>query len=144
MRKVWIVTANRTCLRVFRAENTHKLVEIKKLEHADGHKHGRDLTAEKEVRNTYRKGFGVDTMEAKTSIEAKEAVQFATEIAEILHEGYKAGSFEKLYLIANPPFVSIVRDALPKALTKIIGSEVHKDLTKCRPEEVREYLPPVL
>ena len=144
MRKVWIITANRTQARVFRAENTHKLVEIKTLEHQEGHKHARDLNADRQGRNNSRKGYGVDTMEAKTSAEAKDAVLFATEIAHMLQEGYKAGSFERLYLIANPPFVSILRDALETPIAKIIQNEVHKDLTRCRTEEVREYLPPVL
>ena len=62
----------------------------------------------------------------------------------MLHEGHKAGSFERLYLIANPPFVSILKDSLEPAVAKMIQDEVHKDLTHCRSEEVREYLPPVL
>ncbi|MCH9703593.1 MAG: host attachment protein, partial [Chlamydiae bacterium] len=58
--------------------------------------------------------------------------------------GYKNQSFERLYLIANPPFVSIIKDALNTPITKLIQSEVHKDVTRARSEEVREYLPPVL
>ncbi|MCP5470152.1 MAG: host attachment protein [Chlamydiales bacterium] len=144
MRKVWIITANRCKAKVFRAENTHKLVEIKTVEHKEAHEHARDLNADRQGRNNNRLGYGVDTMEAKTSVEEKDAVQFAMELAHMLHEGYKAGFFERLYLIANPPFVSILRDALPKQVASLVEKEVHKDLTHSKGEEVREYLPPVL
>lgn len=144
MRKVWIITANRTQARVFRAENTHKLVEIKTLQHKEGREHARDLNADRQGRNNNRRGYGIDTMEAKTPVESKESVRFATEIAHMLHEGHKAGSFERLYLIANPPFVSILRDAIKTPVAKLIQEEVHKDLTHCRTEQVRESLPPVL
>lgn len=144
MRKVWIVVANRSQVRVFRAENTHKLVEIKTLDHKEGHEQARDLQSDRKGRTNNRKGFGVDTMEAKTSAETKESVVFATEIAQMLEEGEKAKAFERLYLIANPPFVSILKDAMKSALTKMIQGEVHKDLARCSPEQIREYLPPVL
>ncbi|MCH9610521.1 MAG: hypothetical protein SP1CHLAM42_05880 [Chlamydiales bacterium] len=144
MRKVWIVVANRTKVRVFRAENTHKLVEIKTLDYQDGHKHARDLNSDRQGRNNNRLGYGIDTIEAKTNVETKESVRFATEIAAMLDDGYKNQSFERLYLIANPPFVSIIKDALNTPITKLIQSEVHKDVTRARSEEVREYLPPVL
>jgi len=144
MRKVWIITANRTIARVFRAENTHKLVEIKMLEHSEGNKHARDLYSDRQGRSNSRHGYGINTMEAKTPFEVKEAILFATEIAHMLDEGHKSGSFERLYLIANPPFVGILRDALSHAVAHLIQSEIHKDLTHCRTEEVREYLPPVL
>ena len=144
MRKVWIVTANRSQARVFRAENTHKLVEIKTLYHQEGREHAQDLNSDRKGRTNSHFGHTVDTMQAKTPVETKEAVIFATEIANMLDEGYKAGSFERLYLIANPPFVSILRDCLKTPIAKLIQSEIHKDLTHSRSEEVREYLPPVL
>lgn len=144
MRKVWIISANRTQARVFRAENTHKLIEIKTIMHEEGHEHARDLYSDRQGQNNSRKGYGVDTMEAKTSMEAKESVRFATEIAKMLFESFKAGSFERLYLIANPPFVSILKDALDPQLAKIVQAEIHKDLHQAKSEEIREYLPPVL
>ena len=144
MRKVWILAANRTTARVFRAENTHKLVEIKTLQHQEGHEHASDLNADRQGRSNNRKGYGIDTMEAKTPTETKEAVRFAIEIANMLHEGLKTDSFERLYVIANPPFVSILRDACKASVVKLIEKEVHKDLTQCRSEQVRECLPPVL
>ena len=78
MRKVWIITANRTHARVLRAENTHKLVEIKTLNHKEGHEHARDLCADKQGRTNNRQGYGIDTMQAKTPVETKEAVRFCS------------------------------------------------------------------
>ncbi len=144
MKKVWIVTANRSTARVFRAENTHKLVEIKTLQHEEGHQYARDVYTDRQGRASKRQPYGTDTMQAHTSLETKESVRFAMEIAHMLDEGYKAGQFERLYIIANPPFVGILHDACKGPIAKLIEKEVHKDLTHCRNEQIRECLPPVL
>lgn len=144
MRKIWIVTANRSRATIYRAESTHKLVEIKSLKHGEGHEHAKDLVSDKQGQVNNRVGFGVDAMELRTKVETKESRNFAKEIAEVLREGHKVGAFERLYLIANPPFITFLKEAMGTPVINLIQKEVHKDLTQSKGEDIREYLPPVL
>ncbi|MCH9626551.1 MAG: hypothetical protein S4CHLAM2_01730 [Chlamydiales bacterium] len=144
MRKVWIVVANGSHSTIYHAENVNKLTEIKQFQHAEAHLTRHDLTSDRPGRSTPCVGYGTDTMEEKTPPKVKEAVSFAHQIAHFLEEGYNAGNVERVYLVTKSPFLGHLREALHPNVTKIIESEVHKDLTHMRPEQIREYLPPVL
>lgn len=144
MRKVWIIVANASQTIIYKAENVHKLTEIKKLQHAESHLARRDLVSDKQGRGHQRIGSANDTLSDTTSPKEKEANIFAHEIAHFLEEGYKNGEYERLYLISKPPFLGYLRQSLSPHVSKLIESEIHKDLTLIKSEEIREYLPPVL
>lgn len=144
MRKVWIVVANSCVAKIYRAENVETLVEHKSFEHQESHMPSRDLVSDHLGRAT-QKGFaGSDTMQERTPLKLKEANAFAHQIAAFLQESYNKGEFERLYLIAKAPFLGSLRESLPANLTKIIESEIHKDLSQQTAREIRDYLPPVL
>ncbi|MFN0064926.1 MAG: host attachment protein [Chlamydiales bacterium] len=144
MRKVWIVCANKSRAKVLYAENVDKLCEFRSLEHKESHEKAKDLVADKRGRTNSRVGFGMNSLEEKTTPQEKEAHHFAAEIAHMLDEAHKSGEFERLYLIANPPFVAVLKGCLKPAIVKLIEKEIHKDLTLSKSEQIREYLPPVL
>ena len=144
MRKVWIVVANGSASKVYRAENVNTLVPLKEFEHEEAHLTRKDLNSDRPGRATQRGGYGTDTMEEKTSPKVKEATNFAQAIAAFLKEGCNAGECERIYLIAKAPFLGHIRQALHANVAKCVESEVNKDLTQLRPEQIREYLPPVL
>lgn len=144
MRKVWIVTANSSQAKIYHAENVQKLIECKDIKHTEGHLNSKELTADRQGRTTRRQSYGTDTLEEKTSPKMKESSLFAEEIAHILKEGYEQGSYERLYLVATPSFLGYLRKSITPPIAKLIYSEIHKDLTHKKPEEIRSYLPPVL
>ncbi len=144
MRKVWIVVANGSQSKIYRAENVNTLVELKEFRHEEGHLKRDELNSDRPGRMTSRGGFGTDTMEEKTPPKVKEANNFAQEIARYLEEGCTSGECDRIYLIAKPPFLGHIRQSLNPNVSKLVESEVNKDLTQMRPEEIREYLPPVL
>lgn len=144
MRKVWVVVANGSQSIVYRAENVHKLTEVRRFYHDAMHLTRQDLNSDRPGRVTQRAGYGTDTMEEKTPPKVKEANLFANEIAQFLEEGYNKGDCDRIYLIAKPPFLGYIRQSLHPNVSKLIESEVQKDLTQMRPEQIREYLPPVL
>ncbi len=144
MRKVWVVVANSSYSKIYRAENTHVLLEHQTFSHEESHLPARELVSDRQGRETSRVGYGTDTMEEKTPIKVKEATQFADEIAQFLEKGFNSGECERIYLVAKSPFLGYLRQSLHPNVTKLVESEVHKDLTQLRPEQIREYLPPVL
>lgn len=144
MRKVWIVVANSSSAKIYQAENTQKMIEKKSLEHFESHLKDEDLLSDKEGRTTFAFNYGPHPYQEKTPQKVKERHAFAEQIADYLEEGHKSGEFEHLHLIANPTFLGFLRASLSTHVTKTIVTEIHKDLTHEKPEEIRKYLPPVL
>lgn len=144
MRKVWIVVANGSQSTIYKADTLNTLTELKHFAHQETHLTRQDLNSDRPGRQTQRVGYGTDTMEEKNPPKVKEAEHFALEIARFLEEGFNTGEFERLYLIAKPPFLGYIRQNLHPNVSKLVESEIHKDLTHIRPEQIREYLPPVL
>lgn len=144
MRKVWVVVANSSLSKIYRAENTHTLVEHQLFEHKESQMPARALVSDRQGRETQRVGYGTDTMEEKTPIKQKEAQIFAEQIADFLKRGCISGECERIYLVAKPPFLGFLRQALDPNISKHVENEIHHDLTQKKPEQVREYLPPAL
>ena len=124
--------------------NAHKIIEIKSFEHEESHLPVHELVSDAQGRSTSAITFGSDTMDERTSIRTKEAVKFADQIVDFIEDGFKKGECERLYVVAKAPFLGHLREALSPGLHKIVAAEVSKDLTQLSPEQVREYLPPVL
>lgn len=143
MKKVWVVVANSSLSKIYRNEG-NVLVEYKTMEHPESRLKRDELVSDKPGRMPQRAGYGMDTMNERTSPKVTEAKIFAREIAEILVARYNSGECDRIYLIMSPPFSAYVRENLSKAVDKIVETEIHKDLTHLRPEEIRAYLPPVL
>ncbi|HTY48869.1 MAG TPA: host attachment protein [Steroidobacteraceae bacterium] len=71
-----------------------------------------------------------------------EAEQFARRIIDALEAGRRAGGFQALVLMAGPPFLGVLRAAMPAALRAVVTAEVHKDLVHEGEQAVRAHLPP--
>lgn len=144
MKKVWVVVANSSQAKVYRAEHLQVLVEHGIFFHDESRMAARDLVSDNSGRENNTMRPGGDTYEPKTSIKLKESVNFADILANFLETGHNDGHFERLYIVAKPPFLGHLRQALTPNVSKVVESEIHKDLTHLSPGEVREYLPPVL
>ncbi|MBS0623985.1 MAG: host attachment protein [Verrucomicrobia bacterium] len=142
MRKVWVVVANQSEAKVFHSENGNTLIELTILKHDEGHKHPQDLVSDKQ--GSYRGSFGSDGLEPRTSIKEKEASIFARQLADYIEKGVNQHTFDRLYIVAKSPFVSLLRSALSSSATKLLQDDVHKDIVHATAQEIRDYLPPVL
>lgn len=144
MRKVWIVVANGSQASIYRAENLSHLIEVEHFNHEEAHMKKSEFNSDRPGRATQRKGYGTDTMEEKTPPKEKEHLHFATTLANYLTTHFHKSSFERLYLVSSLPFLGHLRLALDPNVSKLVASEIGKDLTQSRPEQIRDYLPPVL
>ena len=72
----------------------------------------------------------------------QEAERFARRVTEVLEAGRRAGEFQGLVVMAGPPFLGMLRAAMPNALQAVITAEVHKDLVHQGEPAVRAHLPP--
>lgn len=140
MRKIWVVVANSSTAKIYRAENVNTLVEIHTLNHSVSHLHDRDIVSDKPGRSK----DGHHSIEEQTPQQVKERIHFASEIASYLEKGLSDNNLDRVYLISIPQFLGFLRQSLNPQVAKLIHAEIHKDLTHLRPAQLREYLPPVL
>ncbi|NNK66941.1 MAG: host attachment protein [Rhodobacteraceae bacterium] len=90
-----------------------------------------------------RQGPGRSAMQgADPKVRATEI--FAKTIADDLERSATRGAFDRLVLVAGPKMLSALRDALPKPVRDRVLSEVAKDLTKVRLEDLPDHLGEVL
>lgn len=137
----WVVVANGSVARIFSGKNSHTLTELEVLEHPATRIHGRDLVSGKPGRAFDSVGGGRHGLEPKLTPQENEAQHFAAHIANHLEHGRRTNAFSKIYLIASPTFLGLLRHSLDGHIKGMIAFELDKDATAKSPEEIRSYLP---
>jgi protein required for attachment to host cells len=69
-----------------------------------------------------------------------EAVLFARRITDELEKARRAGLYNRLVLVVGPPFLGVLRKALPKSLKSVTLIEVPHNLVKARDSMLRAQL----
>ena len=72
----------------------------------------------------------------------QETQRFARRIVQTLEEARQVGQFDRLVLMAGPPFLGTIRAALRKSVRATVIAEIPKDLVHQTEREVRAHLPP--
>jgi protein required for attachment to host cells len=140
----WILAADNSRARIFAAEKASGAIrEIHTLTSPEGRLHEGDLTTDKG-------GRGHDPMAGAHGINGEEAHKqenadrFATLVCETLEAGRNKGEFQKLYVVAAPAFLGMLRKHQSHSLKQLIAGEIDKNLTIQPPEAIRKSLPDYL
>jgi len=144
MSSIWVVVADASRARIFSAEKPNSaLEEVQTLTHPASRLHEGDLVAERQGRE---RNPGVGGHEGGHEQEAKEeeANRFASEVNDALEAGRVANKFYKLYVIAAPSFLGLLRKLQSAPLKKLLAEEVSKNLTTQSPADIRKNLPDYL
>jgi protein required for attachment to host cells len=72
------------------------------------------------------------------------ADQFAHRIADLLDSAHQQAQFERIIVVAGPPFLGVLRKAFPPALRALVTAEVHKDLVHQDDQTLRQHVSRVL
>ncbi len=141
----WVLVANRSEAVLYGAEGRKGvLTELRRFTHAEARAHDRDLTSDLPGRAFDSNGSGRHKMEPTTDPKRHEALVFARELAEVLRAGRQAGEYERLYVVAPPAFLGMLREHYDKGIEQALAGEIDSDLVALRPEEVRKRLPDFL
>ncbi len=144
MSTAWVVVADSCRARIFSAEKpASPLTELQILTHPEGRLHQGDLVSDRPGRD--RNG-GPSSHDVGHEDDAKEeeALRFAAEVCETLESGRAKGQFEKLYIVAAPGFLGLLRKHQSGPLKKMVTEEISKNLCTKTPEEIRKSLPQYL
>ena len=141
--KTWILVANASEARILEAEKSD-LRQIEVLKHPETRLHGRDLVTDKPGREFSSVGSRHSAIEPHVDPQKNEAQHFALQISQHLDHAFRSNHFKKLYVIASPAFLGLLRHSLHSATQDSIVLSIDKDLTDKSPVELRSYLPKVL
>lgn len=141
----WIVVADAARARFFTTDMpAGALIELEDRVHYASRLHGRDLETDAHPRVHDSKGPGRHAMEPSTDVKEQEAEVFARELARYLEDAHNADRYQKLYLIAAPHFLGLLRGHLGKGVSGTLALELDKDLTQHSVEDIRAHLPEFL
>lgn len=137
----WILVADRAKAIVFRSSwpELKTFEEVRNLVHAEGAAHPEDVLTDKPGRFA---GFGNvrQSGEPQTDFQHRTAKDFAVRICELLEHGRTQNEYGRLVLVAPPLLLGVLRDHISAPLGKSIVTEIHKNLTACKPGEIREQV----
>lgn len=142
MAAAWVLVANHTEATLYQADiPVGSLNEIDRFQHAAGRTHGTQLYADD--RGRYQQGPSTprSAMERSTDAKTQQGQAFARELVERLERGRTENAFNRLYLVASPDFLGILREALTPPLQALVHATLSKNLVGQRASAVREHLP---
>jgi protein required for attachment to host cells len=140
----WVLVADNGRARIFVADKAlSPLQEIRTLTSPEARLHEGDLVTDKGGRDRHpgTGGHGIDTGETRKD---ELAERFAAQVCAELESARNAGSFSKLYVVAAPAFLGMLRHHQSNALRQAIAGEVNKNLSTQDPDAIRKSLPEYL
>ena len=137
----WLIIANSSLARVYQLENKKKVTEIQSFEHPESRLHNRDLVSDRPGRDFESQGATRHALMPKVMPKKQETITFANQLSEFLEKERLKGTYQGLYIAANPALLGILRQSLNPNTAKLIKGEVDKDMTQLKPHEITDSLP---
>jgi protein required for attachment to host cells len=142
MRTNWILIADSSRARIFEKKEREKhLTEVEDFVDAEGRATSKELRSDGRGR-FYGKGERDQghTAEPAVSPVEHENDLFAHTLARYLDDARKANSYNRLYLIAPPKFLGLIRASLEDEVKKMVHGELQKDISTLSAQEVEGYV----
>jgi protein required for attachment to host cells len=139
----WVLVADNSRARIFSAEKAASaLEEIKDLAHPEARLHEGDLVTDKSGRDQGPNGaHGVGEQQTH---KLDSADKFAAEVCSELESARTSGSFKKLYIVAAPAFLGLLRKHQSGTLKQMVAGEIDKNISIKDPAAIRKHLPDYL
>lgn len=138
---IWVLVANSRHAKLYRSSKFPKLEEFAAFEHPEsrlpihelegGSKPGRSFESSGPTRHAYQRQADPKTLEAE---------KFAKELSGYLGNQLDKGEFLRLYLVASPGFLGLLRHSLTPRIQTVIKAEISKDLTEQALSVIEQHL----
>lgn len=140
---IWVVVADNSRARFFTAEKSASpLIEMRDMTNPEARLHEGDLVSDKGGRERGMAGahaFGTESEHKHEGVE-----KFAAAVCAELEAARNSAALKKLYVVAAPAFLGLLRKHQSPALRQLIGAEVDKNLSLQDPQTIRNNLPDFL
>lgn len=144
MSNTWIVVADASRARFFTADKPASPInEIETLNNPEGRLHEGDIVSDRSG-HVMSGSTGGHNLGVKGDAKQEAANRFAAEVCKHLEKGRTGNAFGKLYVMASPAFLGLLRKHQSDSLRGLISDEIAKDLTRETPDRIRAQLPEYL
>lgn len=137
----WVLVADNSRARFFAAEKAAApLQEVRDLLYPEARLREGDLVSDRpgSDRNPSTGTHGVGT---DASHKQDGADRFALEVCNQLDTARNSGTFRKVYVVAAPHFLGLLRKHQSPSLRQMVAGEVDKNLTTQDSTTIRKHLP---
>ena len=142
MRTTWILISDSSRARIFeKKEHEKHLEEVEDFVDSAGRATSNELGTDERGR-FYGRGEryqGHTTQPAVSPVEHENDL-FAHILTRYLNDGRKANRYNRLYIIAPPKFLGLIRGSLDDEVKKMVQGELQKDISTFTAHEVEGYV----
>jgi protein required for attachment to host cells len=141
MQTTWIVAADSSRARIFEVQGVDKnFQELQDFVNEAGRERHQDLRTDAKGR-FYGKGERDQAHTAEPDIDAvrHETELFAKQVGEFLDKARVEQRYDKLFLIADPKFLGLLRDNLSKEAQKLVKDEIPKEISGRDAREIEGF-----
>lgn len=140
---IWVVVADNSRARFFTAEKSASpLIEMRDMTNPEARLHEGDLVSDKGGRDRGMAGAHALGTESEHKHEGVE--KFAAAVCAELEAARNSAVLKKLYVVAAPSFLGILRKHQSPSLRQLIAAELDKNLSLHDPQTIRDNLPDFL
>ena len=145
MPTTWIMAADSSRARIFEiADPERRLREIGEFNHPEGRANNRELISDADGRFSAKHvGPGGDSSGQRVTPVEHETELFSKTLARYLDKARNEHRYEKLYLIAPPEFLGLMRENLSKEVRKLTAEEINKDLSWFDARDIERHIKPL-
>ncbi|KAA6185093.1 host attachment protein [Thiohalocapsa marina] len=141
---IWVLAADNSRARFFTAEKARSpLTEIRDLVDPQARLHEGDLVTDRDGRDR-RAGSPIHGVGSDNSAKDDAADRFAQQVCAELETARVEGAFSKLYVVAAPAFLGLLRKHQSAPLRALVAGETDKNMTTQNTEAIRAQLPDFL
>lgn len=139
---IGVIVCNHSRARLFKADARSLVEELADQVNPAARLREQDLTTD--APGKYRGGGSGGQRHAedpRTSPHEKAAEHFARDIAATVEDAVAGHGLDKLYVVAEPDMLGLLRKALSEGARRLVVQEIAKDVVARSPAEIRDFLP---
>jgi protein required for attachment to host cells len=141
----WVLVADNSRARFFAADKAASpLKEVRDLTYPEARLHEGDLVTDKGGRDRNSSTGGAHGLGTESAHKQDGADRFAQHVCGELESARNSGEFNKLYVVAAPAFLGLLRKHQSPALRQLVAAEVDKNLATQDTSVIRKQLPDFL
>jgi protein required for attachment to host cells len=138
MATTWIVSGDSSRARILQVTGRARLAEVQDFTNPKGRMDDRELTTDAHPRMRGTDGPGSDRQE--TGAAEHEVELFAKQIDRFLDQARIKKRYERLFMLAPPKFLGLLRKNLDKEVEKLVREDFGPDLSWFDAREIDRFL----
>ena len=139
---ICIVVANSSMAKFMLTEDSRSpLVEQEEYVHPQSRMREQDLVSDGSGSGSDSGGPGMHSMGHEQAARKREAETFARDIGDAIEKLRRKTDLRKIYLVAPPKFLGLLRSSVSKQCQELLRGEINKDLVKHSATDIRSHLP---